>query len=316
MLPSIRSALCSGSRIALLAVVTAGALPLAAGLAGCETFGQDMGELAGSFSPPSPLDAAVMAANMNNPDERREGLVLLSNASFGGDPAYVKLYREYATFDPDPLARAAAVRALARHGEPSDAVIIAAGLEHENHAVRWEAAKGMQRLHEPRVIPIVLKVLRDPAADGDVRAELANALGQYPDNSVFDGLLAALDARQLAINMAAERSLVTLTGKDLGPDAGVWLRWHRQTIAAGEDPFAGRTDYMYPTYQRKETFFEKLTFWSSEPREQPGPPVGSESIDRRDTYSGPPPEGSESSGEDDETSGAGQGGGTDASSGG
>ncbi|MHC4909689.1 MAG: HEAT repeat domain-containing protein [Planctomycetota bacterium] len=270
---------------AIIAIGVLGLLPAS----GCETLSQDLNEFAQSFSPKSPLEAAAMASDLNDPDRRREGIVLLSNAPFGGEEAYVKLYREYATVDPDPLARAAAIRALARHGRPSDAIVVVANLANENHAVRWAAAKGMQRLHEPRAIPEILKVLRDRGQDGDVRAALANALGQYPENAVFDGLLGALDARQLSINIAAERSLITLTGQDLGADASVWLHWHRGMIADGKDPFAGRSDYRYPTYQRDETFFEKLTFWTSEPRELPGPPVGSESIGTRETYGGSPP---------------------------
>jgi hypothetical protein len=50
-----------------------------------------------------------------------------------------------------------------------------------------------------------------------------------------------------------------------------------------DDPFAGKLQYTFPTYQRDETFMEKLAFWSEKAWEQPAPPAGLDKPERR-TY--------------------------------
>src|SRR5690606_16336328 len=107
-----------------------------------------------------------------------------------------------------------------------DARLIADQLEHENDQVRWEAAKGLQRIHDPGVVPDLLAVLRRVDERTETRVAAADALAQYPQDRVFHALIAALDARELSINLAAERSLVTLTGRQLGDDSRDWLDWY------------------------------------------------------------------------------------------
>jgi hypothetical protein len=74
--------------------------------------------------------------------DKRRTSVLISNAPFGGVEVYVVAYRDMAMNERDPIVKAAAIRALARWGEPADAVRIAPFLTHENIQVRWETAKG------------------------------------------------------------------------------------------------------------------------------------------------------------------------------
>ncbi len=252
--------------------------------AGCEAMGQDFGEFASGLMPKSPAEAARMAADFNDPDRRREGVVLLSNAPFGGNPPYVALYREYATEDRDPIVRAVSIQALARHGGPEDALLIASGLESTDLTVRWEAAKGLQRLHNPAVVPDMLTVLRNEREDPDIRAEIARGLGQYQEDRVFQALVSALDARELSINMEAAASLKTLTGKDFDLEDAAWLNWYRGATAAGENPFAGHEEYLYPTYTRKASLLEKMAFWNPPVFEQPAPPAGLEPSGTRSTY--------------------------------
>jgi hypothetical protein len=266
-------------RLLYIGVVAAGAV-LASG---CETVSEDLSDFANSFSSVSPGEAARMAADLNDADRRRQGVLLLSNAPWGGADAYLKLYRDYAVSDGDPIVRAVSVRALARHGQPSDAPAVASNLTHESGQVRWEAAKGLQRLHATEVVGDMLRVLRNEQEEARIRAAIACGLAQYPEDRVFHALIGALDAEELSVNVASQRALVTLTGGDLGLDARVWLEWYNRTLANG-DPFAGRQEYLYPTYQRDNTFLETMIFWSSNTYEEPAPPAGLHPADRRTTY--------------------------------
>lgn len=250
---------------------------------GCESVNQSLNDIATSMTPKTPRQAAEMALDQDDPDKRREGILLIANSVIGGEDVYVTLYREYVRFEQDALTKAAALRALARHGLPADALLIQPHLKHENLQVRWEAAKGLQRLHNPVVAQDLIEVLRDENDRAEIREAAATALGQYPQDNVFQGLLTALNARQLSINVAAERSLNTLTGKSFGYDVRAWLRWYNDTVKTG-DAFAERKDYFYPTYSRAYTTLEKLTFWAKPSFEQPGQPIGLKPRGQRSTY--------------------------------
>ncbi len=249
---------------------------------GCETISQDLTLLANTLTPPTPSEAAVMMVDPYNPDHRREGTVWIANSPFGGEPQYIRFYRESIDQEDDPTVLAVSIRALGRHGSPDDAPLIASRLEHRNDQVRWEAAKALQRLHNPTIVTGLLNVLRNQQESPMVRTEAADALGQYPHDRVFQALVAALDSRHLALNMAAEQSLSTLTGQSLGLDSSAWSRWYNAQQPA--ERFAGRQDYYYPTYMRARTFLERIAFWSARTFESPGIPAGMEPASRRRTY--------------------------------
>lgn len=259
--------------------VVAAAAGAVCALAGCSTAGQDLSEFGDSLTPTSPGEAARMMVDPYDPDSRRQGTVLIANSPFGGADAYMAVYRDMVSNEPDPLARAEAITALGRYGRPDDAPAIAANLGDERYQVRWEAAKALQRIHNPQVVGLLLRVLLNRDEQPDIRVATAVALGQYPQDRVFQGLVGALDAPGLAINAAARDSLNTLTGQEFGLDPKPWLEWYNGT----DEPFADQQEYLYPTYQRDETFLEKLAFWSKKAYEQPSPPAGDESSVRR-TY--------------------------------
>jgi hypothetical protein len=258
----------------------AGAI-LVMGHAGCETIGQDINDAILSINPMKPREAATKMMDPYDADNRRLGTTLISNAPFGGVDTYVRAYRDMVLNERDPIVLATAVRALGRHGDVEDALRIAPHLAHENVQVRWEAAKALQRLHNPVVISDLLRVLRDEAERTDVRVAAAVALGQYPEDRVFQGLVGALDARELALNAAAGESLETLTGQSLGLDAPDWLAWYNANLSTA---FASKGEYLYPTYQREETFWERVAFWTSRNFEHPGLPAGLRPKTQQDTY--------------------------------
>lgn len=267
----------------LMVVVIAAWFTMTPLLAGCESVNQGLNDIASSLTPKTPRQAAEMALDQDVPDNRRRGILLISNSAIGGEEVYVKLYREGVRFEQDALAKAACIQALARHGLPADALFIQPHLKHENQQVRREAAKGLQRLHNPVVVPDLIEVLRDEDERAETRSAAANALGQYPQDNVFQGLLSALNARELSINVASEQSLKTLTGKSFGYNKRSWLRWYNLAVKTG-DAFAGGKDYYYPTYSRDHTTLEKLTFWSTPKFEQPGQPIGLKPRSQRTTY--------------------------------
>ena len=248
----------------------AAALLAAGGLAGCSNMGQDLSEFGASLTPTTPEEAARMMVDPYDPDNRRKGIVLIANSPFGGADAYMAVYRDRVGRETDPLAKAAAITALGRYGAPDDAPAIAACLEDENFQVRWEAAKALQRIHNPEVVAELVPVLRNGSEQPDIRVAAAVALGQYAQDRVFQALVEALDARELAVNAAARASLTTLTGQNFDMDPAAWLRWYNGVAS----PFEDQQEYLYPTYQRDETWLEKMAFWSSKTYERPAPPAG------------------------------------------
>lgn len=256
---------------------------LAVWMGGCETIEQDIQGLTAAIKPTTPSEAARMMLDPHNADNRREGTTLISNAPWGGVDIYITAYRDMVLNENDPIAKATAIRALARHGQPEDAIRIMPHLAHENLQVRWESAKGLQRLHNPAVVPELLKVLRNVSEHSDVRVATAIALGQYPEDRVFQGLVSALDARELAVNRAADQALQTLTGQDFQMDSIRWLAWYNRTAPTGT-VFAARQEFLYPTYSRDDFWWEKVMFWTSRHWEQPAPPAGLRPKSLQGTY--------------------------------
>ena len=270
---------CNANLLRVLGRLGPAALLLGAA-AGCETVSQDLSSFGESIMPTTPQQAARMMIDPHDPDNRRRGTVLISNAPFGGAESYLSMYRDRVRSEQDPLVKAASIAALGRFGSPGDAPAIAACLApKEDLQVRWEAAKALQRIHDTAVVPDLLLALHRDEEHPDVRVAAAVALGQYPQDNAFQGLVEALDQPQLAINEAARQSLKTLTGQDFGLDPEPWLRWYNGAAA----PFAGQGEYLYPTYRRRTTILEKLAFWSHKTFEQRGRPAGLEPPPRR-TY--------------------------------
>ena len=235
---------------------------------------KDLGE---SITPKTPTQAATDALDPYNPDLRREGVVLLSNAPFGGADVYLDMYRNYVEHETDPLVRAASITALGRHGTAEDALLIAPWMSMsvtESQNVRWVAAKALQRLHNPEVVePLIDVLVKSTETDGETKAAAAVALGQYPQDRVFQSLMVALDDRRLSVNVDAAQSLATLTGQSFGMDRVAWQRWY-DGLKDKSSLFADKQDYFYPTYKRDKLWFEYITFWIQQNYETPSQPTG------------------------------------------
>ncbi|MFM8699273.1 MAG: HEAT repeat domain-containing protein [Phycisphaerales bacterium] len=247
-------------------------LPAAAlaALAGCEQMSSDFSDASNSIFPPSPAAAGRWAVDDSDPENQRRGVLLLGNSTFGGDPVYINLYRLYIDENSDPVVKATAIQALARHGQPEDAVLIAKQLDSPVEQIRIAAARGLQRIHNPAIADQVWKKLIREEESASVRVELAIALGQYATRDSFEALTAALDDRELAVNLAAADSLRLITGADFGLESARWRAWLDAT------PTALRADvpYYYPTFERTLGFGDYIVFWAIPTWEQPGLPAG------------------------------------------
>ena len=247
----------------------------------------DFNNMADGFVPPSPRDAAIMAVDQYDPDIRRRGVTLLANSPFGGAPDYLSMYRDYVANDRDPLVRASAIKALGRFGDIDDAVLIAPWLSRsttDSTQVRRASAVALQRLHNQEVVGFLLRSLRDIDEDSQVRAAVAIALGQYPENQVFVGLIAALQGGSLSINLSAAESLHMLTGQVFGTDWDAWFEWGAKIVDEDGDLFAYQMAYQYPTYQHEERWWDRITFWEHRIHEMPDYPAGLKEENRRTTY--------------------------------
>lgn len=258
-------------RVGLAAAVVLGGTALVG--TGCESRGkkaQQSTSILQVFAPPTPAEAARMAVDPFDADKRATGTLLLANAPWGGEDVYVRLYREQIK-DKDPLVQAVSVRALALHGSPEDVPAIVALIGSEQQYLRWECARALQRLHNP----VAIDALKDRLSikketDPSVREAAASALAQYPDRRSFDALVTALDDRDLSVAVEAQKSLKTLTGRDLGNEVRPWVTWSKEE----RDLFAGQTTYRYPIFYRDADWLESVIPFLAPPNEKPGTPVG------------------------------------------
>lgn len=239
---------------------------------GCNSGPDPVTKVFESLTPPSPSQVARDAFNVYDADARRKSVTTLSAASFGGEEPYLQMYRLLSD-DPDPTVRAACATALGLHGTPEDAKLLTARLSDDSNIVRWEAAKALQKIHNPAAVGPLIRSLKDDQ-DADVRMAAADALGQYAEPRVFQALVGALEDRSFSVTRAAWRSLRILTGRDFGADGSPWLQWAREHEG---QLFEGQRTYVWYPYARPLRLIDKVQFWKKPPRAQPQLPAGTPS---------------------------------------
>jgi HEAT repeat protein len=221
-------------------------------------------------SGPTPTKAVGWALDEYDPNNRYRGTMYLATQPWGGGPEYLQLYVD-AIKDDDAGVRSAGVRGLALHGSPEHVPLILETLVDEDRIVRIDSARALQRIHAPVAVePLMSAIQVDREESEMVRAEAADALGQYAQPRVVDALIAALSDTNLAVNEATRKSLRTLTGQDFELDTSAWVNWAR----GREDLFAARSAYIYPAFWRERTIIEYLPFVGQPPIEEPSIPVG------------------------------------------
>ena len=232
--------------------------------------------------PWTPTQAVEYAFASYDPDMRRKAVAMLAAAPFSDDEAYEKYVRMNRTLlrtEPNPSVQAVLVMALGMHGDSNDAVTVATYLANTSNPrfVRWEAAKALRKLHNPQVLDELIQAASEDD-DADVRMAATDALGQYPQPSVFETLLGRLDDApygNFGVMTTAGRSLHKLTGQDFGIDSAKWRQWRNENQA---DLFKNQQVYTFQPYNRPSSMVQKIQFWKKTelkpPRTATGTDVG------------------------------------------
>jgi len=259
------------NRSAAAGVLSVGALFLPI-LGGCDSFESARGakSILAVAQGPTPTQAAAWALDEYDPNNRYRGTMYLATKPWGGGPEYMQLYVD-AINDEDAGVRSAGVRGLALHGGPQHAPLIIETLKDPDTIVRLDSARALQRIHSPLAVGPLIEAMQQATEDSElVRAESAEALGQYAEPRVVDALIASLTDTNMAVNNATRRALRTLTGQDFELDISAWVDWAR----GNPNLFAGRSAYVYPAFWRDRKFIEYLPFIPPPPNEEPAMPVG------------------------------------------
>ena len=164
--------------------------------------------------------------------QRRAALLNLAGRDFGDGADYVTVYKAAALNDPDPMVRAAGLRALNLARAEGEAGVFVSALGDEVPAVRLEAAKALANCpHAEAKAPLLAMLEGD--ADVDNRIAAAEALRHYPDVEVARRLANATGDEDFGLAWQAADSLSYLTGQELAYDPARWLAY----LAAADDPF-------------------------------------------------------------------------------
>lgn len=193
-----------------------------------------------------------MALDSPQPDERRRGVVGLSESRDGRTDWAVKVFDAIARTDSDAMVRRAALRALERAPneqciETCLKLLTSPDQRHEGvvsapASVRWSAA---QLLHvavrtgafadsqRERIIDTLIQRI-DKERDQHARLAMIETLGYFPEQRVLGPLVGVLPEDNFTYRHAAEVSLARLTGVTHEYDADAWKSW----LASVDDPFA------------------------------------------------------------------------------
>ena len=196
---------------------------LTAASAGCREAGKpfSLQNVLTGFMAPSPRQQVVMAFGHNDPDKRREGVVLLANNSWGLKEPCLAGYATLLKVDDNAMVRSTAVRALGKAGEAKYLPDIVACLSDVSAMVRWDAAVALDEvLGEAAIKPLQEHAVTDTSVD--VRIACIKALRHYRSGEVIYTLLECMKDRAFGVRYQARTLLVELTGCDFGYKPDDW----------------------------------------------------------------------------------------------
>ena len=213
-----------------------------------------------------------MALEAPGADDRRKGVVGLSDSRDGQADWAMKVYDTVARTDRDTMVRCAAVRAMAPGAGAAQIPTMikllgsttqrSADCRAASAALRWEAAKLLLQIvrnysydesQRPQIVSALLdRLARD--SDRNVRLTAIETLAYFAERPIPDALVDAMEGDDFAIQHAAEESLIALTGQTHHHDTKAWRKW----LAEAQDPFANAG-------QRPETAKVKSSAWGEWP---------------------------------------------------
>jgi len=164
-----------------------------------------------------------------NADNRRQGILRLADYNFARRDPYTARYAQIGTRDPNPLVRAAALRALNRSRDQAAAQLYRHSLDDADPLVRLEAAKALANIPDDTAVILLAKHLDDDQSI-DVRIACADALRNFKTLEASRALVEALGDRDFSIGWQARQSLTLLTGRDFRYDRGQWLEYFTTSV--------------------------------------------------------------------------------------
>jgi len=198
-----------------------------------------------------------MALEAESADDRRAGVVGLASSRDGQSDWAMKVYDTIARTDTDAMVRCAAVRAMAAAAGTAQVQTAIHLLRSEDQRledvrpapgpVRAEATKLLKAVAESQAFEagqrreIVEALLERLAVDGDrgVRLATIEALAYFSEDRVLNALIGAMEREEdFAVQHAAEKSLIMLTGTTNEHDAAAWRAW----LASRRAPQTARED--------------------------------------------------------------------------
>ena len=203
---------------------------VATALLGCEAFEVMPEPTAPSAATTPAAPARFEPARLESPnaDIRRETALLLTKAPLPDREQRIVVGKRLAVMaqgDPEALVRSAALQALLVQ-RPISAVDVARRVRTDvSPMVRWDAAKILSDLGGAPRVPALIEMLSgDP--DENVRREAAKGLSRYDEPRVIRALITALDDESDSVSHVARESLVKLSsGLDLGAKREAWEKW-------------------------------------------------------------------------------------------
>ncbi len=163
-----------------------------------------------------------------NADVRRETALLLTKSVLPNRDMRQTVSKRLVVMaqgDPEALVRSAALQALLVQ-RPVAAVDVARRVRADaSPIVRWDAAKILADLGGAPLVPALIEMLStDP--DENVRREAAKGLSRYDEPRVIQALIVSLDDESTSVSHAARESLVKLSsGIDMGTKREAWEKW-------------------------------------------------------------------------------------------
>ncbi len=179
------------------------------------------------------LAAARSMEDSASAENRRIGVLKLTEFPYARTGDYVKRYEQIYDHDDDALVRAAALRALNRSRDIGAVDRFIAGLGDTDAFVRLEAAKGLANVPSEKAVRSLIGHL-ETDDNKDVRIAVADALRTQHTLEVARALINVLQDREFGVAWQARRSLVIMTGRDLNFDESQWLNYFN----AEQHPFA------------------------------------------------------------------------------
>jgi hypothetical protein len=200
---------------------------------GLDTIWEEIERIYGWITGDTPFNAAKAMLDPSFPDKRRKAVVYLSRREWGRQEPYTGYYEQMAKADREPLVQSIAVRAMNRSRYLKAEQTYVQLLEDKNEMVRLEAAKALANMPDPAAIDPLIRHLRNPEEDVDVRVACADALRTYRNLQAGEALVSMLKEREFGVAWQARVSLKLMTGKDYHYDQGAW----RDYLTGNQKPF-------------------------------------------------------------------------------